>query len=101
MPSDPYGASKLADIIAPAWRTENMPLPMEKARCAVHQNTKVKALFSPGPVYDSVDNRLGISPEPHSAWLSLRCSPNEQRVFARYISLARGRRFDVYANRSM
>jgi hypothetical protein len=91
----------MADSIGPAWRPENMPFPMKKARCAVHQNTNVKALFPPGPVYDSVDNRLGISPEPHSAWLSLGCSPNEQRAFALYILLARGRRFDVCATRSM
>jgi len=48
-----------------------------KRICALHQKAKVKGLFSPWPVHDSVDNSLKIPPEPHPAWLSLRCSRNE------------------------
>lgn len=70
---------------APIWRAATPCLNALKRaasygqwRCAVHQNANVKALFSPWPVHDSVDNRVSISPEPHAAWLPLRCSANEQ-----------------------
>jgi len=70
---------------APSWRSaRHCPKALKGAasngnpRCAVHQNAKVKALFSPQPVNDSVDNRVGISPEPHRAWLPLGCLANEQ-----------------------
>lgn len=70
---------------APTWRSgTHCPNALRGAasngnpRCAVHQNAKVKPLFSPQPVNDSVDNRVGISLEPHSAWLPLGCLANEQ-----------------------
>ena len=49
--------------------------------CALHQNAKVKAEFSPWPVHDSVNNSLSISPKPHASWLALGCSRNEQPSF--------------------
>jgi hypothetical protein len=70
---------------APAWLVAvrhqthlNRAAANEKRICALHQKTRVKDLFSPWPVHDSVDNGLNISPEPRPAWLPLRCSWNEQ-----------------------
>ena len=67
-------------------------LPNERGHCALHQNTKVKALFSPWAVHDSVDNRVGNRSEPHPAWAPLRCSWNGQSAAAaRFICRLGGR----------
>ena len=68
------------------------------------RSEKVKGFFSPRPVDDSVDNWVGISPEPRPALLLLRCSPNGQllaslRFFCE--SQASGRPFHVVARESV